>query len=81
MTTTRELANQLQSGKELDEREIFLRLLHHFGEAQTLSRGMAQSRKDMAWLHVAKTLEQLRLHLGILMHNRKQPKYDALVFK
>ena len=54
-----EIHNQLISGTPLSERELYARYLDLNGQMINVVRGMAASRKDSRWLHLA------RIHDGI----------------
>lgn len=68
MTGTREIPNQITSGKEMSERDLFLMLTEYLGNCSDLARGLAHSRKDLRWLAVSGILLEVQDNVKKLMN-------------
>ena len=59
MSSTREIPNQRQSGRELGERELFSMVQHHLKAAASCMNGLAHSRKDNRYLRMEEFLTEM----------------------
>lgn len=55
---------------ELDELELYRRVMFHLREAQNCVKGLAQHRSDARWLGIAQGLEMFFQNIGTLAIGR-----------
>lgn len=62
----KELPNQIISGNAMSERDCYLHLMEHIGQARAAANGLAQLRKDVRWLAVCGIFDEMKEKVQLL---------------
>lgn len=63
---------------ELNELELYRRMMHGIEEAKNCAKGIAQHRSDSRWLGIANALEVLFQNTGFLAVHRSMSHSDSI---
>lgn len=63
----KDIPNQIISGNVMSERDCFLHLIEHIGQARASANGLAQLRKDVRWLAICGIFDEMKQKVEILM--------------
>ena len=64
---------------ELNELELYRRMMHGIEEAKNCAKGIAQHRSDSRWLGVAQGLEMMFQNVGLLAVGRSMSHQDSTI--